>query len=333
MSRSHHPLSEATALLISTLAAAMLAACGGGNGGDSQSAPSSSASSAGAPAAVTSAAQLPLAQEPNAPRFTGSTEVDGFNWFNYRRQQLGLSVIARNGALDFAAQSHSNYQKLNDTITHDETAGKPGFTGATLADRLKAAGYAFNQNGYAYGEVISATGDTSGFNAADDLIAAIYHRFLIFEPTFKEAGIGAATVSGGYTYFTTDFAANGLDSGIGRGNFITYPAANQQRVPTIFYSDRETPDPVPNQNEVGYPISIHADITATVGVQSFTLKEHAGAPLPAQLLSHANNAETPASVAAIIPLNVLSAHTTYDVQFIGTVSGTAVNRSWSFTTQ
>jgi hypothetical protein len=198
---------------------------------------------------------------------------------------------------------------------------------------LKAAGYAFTQSRFAYGEVISATGSLSGFDAADGLVTAIYHRFVIFEPVFKEAGVGAASVSGGYTYFTTDFGANGLGPGVGRGNFVLYPFADQTQVPVIFYSDREMPDPVPNRNEVGYPVSIHADITAVVSVQSFTLKPRGGATMPVQLLTHATDANTSNSVAAIIPIAVLTAKTTYDAQFVGTVDGVPANRSWSFTTQ
>jgi uncharacterized protein YkwD len=283
---------------------------------------------------VPASTPVSLSQEPNAPQLTGNISTDGFNWINFRRQQAGLASVSRNSLIDVAAQGHSDYQKLNNTITHEQTPGKPGFTGVTLPDRLSAAGYVFNQSRYAYGEVISATGAaTSGFDAADGLITAIYHRFVMFEPMFKEAGAGTGSVSGGYTYFTTDFAANGLGPGLGQGNFVTYPVANQLRVPTIFYSDSETPDPVPNQNEVGYPVSIHADITAVVNVQSFTLQPRGGAALSVRLLTRALDDKTLASAAAIIPLSVLKANTTYDAQFTGTVNGVAANRSWSFTTQ
>jgi uncharacterized protein YkwD len=323
MARSQHLISGAAALL----AAMLLAACGGGGGAESNTPPAPPVVAAPAPA------QLPLAQLPNAPRVTGSSEVDGFNWFNYRRQQMGLAALARNSQIDTAAQGHSNYQKLNDTITHEQIAGKPGFTGAALTDRLNAAGYAFTQSRYAYGEIISATGSMAGFDAAEGLITAIYHRFVIFEPVFKEAGVGAASVSGGYTYFTTNLAANGLGPGVGRGNFLPYPYANQTQVPVIFYSDRELPDPVPDRNEVGYPVSVHADINAVVNVQTFTLKPRGGAVLPVRLLTNATDAKTSTSVAAIIPIAVLTANTTYDAQFVGTVDGVSANRSWSFTTQ
>jgi hypothetical protein len=182
--------------------------------------------------------------------------------------------------------------------------------------------------------VISATGSTSGFGAAESLITAIYHRFVIFEPRFEDGGAGSATVSNGYTYFTTNFAANnGLGAGLGAGRLVTYPAADQLRIPRNFYSDQEMPDPFPAQNEVGYPVSVHADIDKTVTVQSFTLSVRGGAPLPVRLLSRATDPETPVSAAAIIPNSPLAAATTYEAQFVGAIDGESVSRTWVFTTQ
>ena len=50
---------------------------------------------------------------------------------------------------------------------------------------------------------------------AEDLIAAIYHRFVIFDPVFLQVGAGAATVRNGPTYFTTNFVTDRLDVGAG----------------------------------------------------------------------------------------------------------------------
>lgn len=310
---------------------AFLASCGGG-GGSGQTAGASTGSG------ITNTSDINvslLAQQPGAPTATGVTATDGFNWFNFRRQQAGLTAVTRNAQVAQAAQAHSTYQKLNDTITHDEIQGNPGFTGVALADRLSAAGYTFQSPSYAYGEVISATGDTSGFAAAEDLVGAIYHRFVILEPMFAQAGSGSDTVTNGYTYFTTDFVVDGLNGGLAHGGFVVYPFPGQTDTPTNFYSDREIPDPVPNQNEVGYPISVHAniDINTAITVQSFTVQPHGGSPLQVRTLVHASDSNTPISAAAIIPLSPLNAKTTYDVHFAGTVDGVAASRDWSFTTQ
>lgn len=317
---TRQPVFPRAGMFVSLLVAAVLSACGGG---------------AGEPAVTDSQSStaLNLAFEPNAPAAANNTATDGLNWFNYRRQQIGLAALARSPALDLAAQGHSDYQKLNDVISHEQTLDAPGYTGAELGERLAAANYVFNSNRYAYGEVISATASQSGFAAAEDLITAIYHRFVIFEPTFSAAGGGSASVAGGYTYFTTNFTADGLANGLGPAGFVTYPRASQENTPTTFMSDREIPDPVLERNEVGFPISVHADITATVGVTEFSVRARGGAPLDVKLLAHANDADTPASGAAIVPLDPLTGNTEYEVRFRGSINDVPVERTWSFSTR
>jgi len=306
--------------LSASLLAALLAACGGG--GDSGT------------STPVNAAAVPVtpAVQPGAPTATGDTAADGFAWFNYRRSQIGLSTLTRNARIDTAALGHSNYLRLNNTVSHDQVAGNPGFTGTTTGNRLKAAGYEVTGQS-AYGEVISAAGDRSGFFHAEELITAIYHRFLVFEPVFREMGVGAASATN-YTYFTTNFAAsNGYGTGVARGSVAVYPADGQTAVPVNFMSDTESPDPVPNQNEVGYPVSVHANISSVMTVTSFTIKPRGGADLPVRLLATAVDSHTPDAAAAIVPLARLGAGTTYEVSFRGTVDSVAVVRNWSFTTQ
>jgi uncharacterized protein YkwD len=304
--------------ITTVLLAGLLFGCGGGGGSSPVAAPAPST----------------LPQEPGAPAFVNNTAVDGMNWINYRRSQAGIPVLLANSQVSTAAQAHSNYQNLNNSVSHEEIAGKPGFTGTTLLARLNAAGYTFGSNGYAYGEVISATSSTSGFYMAEELITAIYHRFVIFEPKFKEIGTGAASTSANYTYFTSDFTANnGYGPGIGRGQLVNWPFNGQTGVPVNFFSDYESPDPVAGSNEVGYPVSVHADIDAVLKVQSFTMHERGGADLSTKLLSAPADADTPPSAAAIIPLAVLKAGTTYDVSFVGSLDGSAIARTWSFATK
>lgn len=310
----------AAAALAATVA---LSACGGGGGGGS-----------GTPVAVTPPPGAPP-QVAGSPAATGVIATDGLNWINYRRSQIGIPVLARNAQIDIAAQRHSEYQRTNNTVTHDQTAGKPGFTGAGLLTRLEQAGYTFTQSAnYAYGEVISATNSTSGAYMAEELITAIYHRFVIFEPSFKEIGTGSVSNASGYNYFTTNFAANnGYGPGIGSGNVVTWPAAGQTGVTRNFLSDYEAPDPVPELNEVGYPVSVHADIEANLSVTTFTMRPRGETDIAVKLLTRPLDGISPKSGAAVVPLAVLRAATTYDVTFTGTLNGAAVNRSWSFTTK
>ena len=158
---------------------------------------------------------------------------------------------------------------------------------------------------------------------------------MIFEPKFLEAGAASATAGSGYTYFTTNFATRTLNQGgLGSGKLVVYPFSNQQNLPTVFYSDQEQPDPVPDRNEVGYPVSVHADITSIMAVQSFTINPRGGAALATKLLRNETDPEIgEPSVAAIIPLAVLQPQTLYDVRFTGSVDNVPVKLSWSFSTR
>jgi uncharacterized protein YkwD len=332
---------------ITTLA---LSACGGGGGGGDTSGMTSPPVTATAtpdplkpPPAVP---DTPIAAgAPGAPLVTGNIALDGREWINYRRGLVGMATLTQNTNVDRAAQNHSDYQRINNTITHDEVAGKQGFTGVDVAARLAAAGYVFNtQASRAYGEVISATGNGSGQYMAEELITAVYHRFVIFEPVFKEIGTGAATTAQGYNYFTANFTSNnGFGAGLPSGQVAVWPFNGQVSVPRNFFSDTEMPDPVPDRNEVGYPISVHANIDLTVRVTSFTVRPRGGAELAVRLLSKANDIHTGKSSAAIVPLAPLAANTVYEVSFSGfndliddagtVLSSKAVTRTWSFTTR
>lgn len=321
MMMSMHRVNGIVAACLTALA---LAACGPGGPKQDTGATSSTAN----PSTGVSG------QDSNAPALTNNIAVDGRAWINYRRSQAGMSVLTDNAQIDTAAQGHSDYQRINNTVTHVQTAGNQGFTGATLQDRLSNAGYTI-VSPYAIGEAIAATTGGTGFYMAEQLITAIYHRFVIFEPVFKEIGTGASTNSANYTYFTSDFAAsNGYGAGLASGVVATWPFDGQVNVPHNFFSDQEEPDPVPNQDEVGYPVSVHANLTSTLVVQSFTIHVHGGSSnLSTRLLSQATDpANTTVPAAAIIPLTPLATSTTYDVNFTGTVDGIAVNKSWSFTT-
>ena len=316
-----------TPALTAVLAAALtLTACGSS---DSDS-PSSQVT--GGTAVSPDASVSPEPTGVAAPTQTGNIAVDGRNWINYRRGQIGVPAVPENAQINNAALGHSDYLRLNNIMSHDQVAGRQGFTGTDLGARLNAAGYTLSaERGYAYGEVISGSSSGSGFYMAEELITAIYHRFVIFEPMFREIGTGAAIASSGYRYFTADFASrDGYGPGIARGTLVTWPFNGQTQVVPNFFSNTEQPDPVPNANEVGYPISVHTNLDSNVTVTSFTVRPRGGSDLA---VLRVDPLSTSKPAASIVPLQPLRAATTYDVSFTGTVSGAAVTRAWSFTTR
>jgi hypothetical protein len=245
-----------------------------------------------------------------------------------------MPALTRNTRIDTAAQGHSDYQRINNKVTHDQTAGNPGFTGTLLQDRMTAAGYTFAGSNV-IGEVISATTGGTGFTMAEELITAIYHRFVIFEPVFKEGGAGSATGSANYNYFTADFAANnGLGAGTGCRRPLRLAVQRPDRCAVPLLQRPGEPDPVPNQNEVGYPVSVHTNLTRKLTVSTFTIRARGAASdlTVRRLVQGEDTNTTTKSAAAIVPLAVLAKNTIYDVTFIGAIDGTAVSRTWSFTT-
>ena len=150
---------RARMIVAACVTALALAACGGGGGG---SASTVEPGPVGTTPPVTPAPTSPTHPDPltppapvspdtptppgaaGAPLATGNIALDGREWLNYRRGLVGLSTLVRSNLIDIAAQGHSDYQRINNTITHDQTPGKEGFTGVDVSARLAAAGYRFN---------------------------------------------------------------------------------------------------------------------------------------------------------------------------------------------
>src|ERR1044072_2210867 len=85
------------------LVAALLTSCGGGCGGDSSAPPVLTPPVTNPPS--TSCVVSPT----GLLGATGDTAIDGFNWFNYRRADIGLAMLTCNEFLNKAALAHSNY--------------------------------------------------------------------------------------------------------------------------------------------------------------------------------------------------------------------------------
>ncbi len=248
---------------------------------------------------------------------------------NLTRQQVGLPALTLNANLNQSAKAHADYlQGSVQTISHYETPGLPGFTGVTPADRMTAAGYGWSS----VNEVISG-GIASGQSAVRGLVQAIYHRFGILSPDAAEAGIGVGNAIGKSPTFVINLGATWSNAvSMPRGWLGTYPVNGQSDVVRDFFSDTESPDPITNQNRVGYPVSIHAGAQDILLVSSFTLKPIGGAPLAAQILKYPDDPHVPASAAALVPLVLLEFGTQYQADFSGTLNGQNVTHSWTFKT-
>jgi len=197
------------------------------------------------------------------------------NLLNNYRAQVGLNPLKENRYLDVAAQKHAYFMYKNNAIGHYEAIGYPYFFGNTPFDRAIKAGYPTRQvvENISHGE--------ENFNESiKDLFSAIYHRIGFLDFNIDE--IGYAKISNFYVYDmgnsviansckNPSYARSGYIGMCKNRNTIiskkTYnylisknpkvvlwPYPNMQNTPTVFYN--EIPDPLPNIDVSGYPISI-----------------------------------------------------------------------------
>ena len=218
---------------------------------------------------------------------------------------------------------------------HDEDAGSRGFTGVGLNNRLRRPSRIhWSRANYSYGEVISATTNTSGFFMAEELVTAIYHRFVMFEPVFKEIGTGSATTIANYTYFTADFVPTTVTvrgwavAGWWCGRPTARPASCR-----IFSATGKSP--IPSIPPMRWAIRSACTPTPTPPSWCRT-SPSAPATAPICRSSSCITRQTRTrrkAAAAIIPLTRLAAATVYDVAFSGSVDDRPVSMSWSFSTR
>ena len=325
--------------------AGALVACGGGGGGGEAPAPPPAPVPAPAPAPGPSSA--PIAAQLTVPTPVGydADRLAAFNRLNEIRLSAGLGMLAQNAMMDQAAQAHAEWMIANDSFTHDEVAGTPGFTGENWPRRDEAFGYVPVEGG----EVMFV--GESGGAGVDGLANMAYHRavMLAFEPVDVGIGWYGQRAMGFSEPLVVDITRPGADAvrGLGqsaqssiRGACI-WPIDGAHGVPLALGT--EIPNPVPSQDvtTLGTPVSITVDESRTISTTQFTLTNSAtGVVVATQLLTNKNdpNFLVPESYIASIPLAPLLPNTTYQVVFAGSTvqfpSGAveSVNRAWSFTT-
>lgn len=265
----------------------------------------------------------------------GAQEGYMLDWVNYLRCLGGVGQLVRDARLDQSAQAHANYLVVNGVNEHNEVAGQAGFTGVTPGDRMSVALYPW----HTWGEVLSRTGPVAR-EAFDGLAAAIYHRLLMLAPEYVNVGVGVRQRNGDNTASTVVNYGVTTRTVVNDTRLVVYPANQQPKVPVLFNSDFETPDPVPDKSVVGYPISVQSDRGTTLSATLFTLTRVSdGAPISAfvrgrgSLSGVQRDAQLGTNEMFLIPDAPLDHDTAYRVQFSGTINGKAISRDWTFSTE
>jgi len=225
-----------------------------------------------------------------------------------------------------AARNHSSYIGQNGwTLTHTEVNGKPGYTGVNFWDRMAYTGY----TGSAYYEVVHSTADAhAAITGQNGWINTLYHRIPFVAYPTKDFGFGAASSTQGQTS-TVDFGSG--NKAPTATSMTTWPADGDTAIWTTFHNAYESPNPLPNQQVAGYPITIIGGSALTLATHDVTANNAA----VAHIVLDKNSDSTgliPSSQIYLIPNNVLSKNTKYVVHVTGTVNGSPYDLTFSFTT-
>ena len=185
-----------------------------------------------------------------APSFVepSADQVAGVERANVYRDRAGLPPIKMDRAINLAAQAHADYDVLN-SQGHNETFGRPGFTGARFYDRTGYFGYDSGSFEVMFFGQLRLPGSVDGW------VATVYHRLPFMDHSTMDTGAGIAE---GSRWNTTvmDFGSRGHVPPTER-LITTYPASGQSDVPTD-WDGNEAPEPLPGASyPVGYPVSLH----------------------------------------------------------------------------
>ena len=294
---------------------------------DSAATPASNASaSAATTAAATSATTDATASPSSAPSTAAATSgpksndaAEMLRVHNELRAAIGAPAVRGDDRVTAAAQHHAEYLARAGAIGHDETAGQPGFTGASVRDRLAAQGYPD-----ATASEVAASSD-SGTEDVRFLWDLPYHRLGLMHPQAAVAGWGHAEI-GGHTatvgVLVFDFAAAAPER-------VRSPAAGQ-RVTGSWAGD-ETPDalPVGAARPVGYPVMVVYSRAPSVDLKSAKLTDASGRDVAVWVAPQIYERD----YAGIVPTAPLAAGGRYRMRFELSVAGSDVVDEWEFETE
>jgi len=238
---------------------------------------------------------------------------------NELRAVIGAPAVRADERVTAAAQHHAEYLARAGAIGHDETAGQPGFTGASVRDRLAAQGYAD-----ATASEVAASSD-SGTEDVRFLWDLPYHRLGLMHPHAAVAGWGHAEIDG----HTATVGVIVFDFSSAAPERVRSPAAGQ-RVSGSWAGD-ETPDALPAgaTRPVGYPVMVVYSRAPTVDLKSAKITDASGREIPVSVVPQIYERD----YVAVVPTAPLAAGARYRVRFELSVGGNDIVDEWEFETE
>ncbi len=286
------------------------------------------------------------------------------DYLNELRVRAGLIPLKYNQILSIAAGKHCEYMRANKVLVHDEKMLKQKFYGIRPVDRALRAGYCTRmvEENIAY--------NPSGLQGATDgLMSVVYHRMSLMSMYHDEAGVGQVgnyydlllgnsvicglcdQYRGFYDYVGPYYKQVCVDeevklprqkydeaiNSVLRKNkaVVVYPFDGQQNVG--LYSAEENPNPVPDCNILGYPVTVQFNpyYFEDVKVVDFALFDSRGRHVPAIFLISRNdpNHKLMRYQYALLPREILNVNSKYKVVLKYRDSSGVKNYTWEFSTK
>jgi uncharacterized protein YkwD len=282
-------------------------------------------SSSSAPNATASPNVIASATSAGAPTTTPSANsrsndpAEMLRVQNELRAAIGAPMVRTDDRVALAAQRHAEYLVLNGAVGHEEAAGAPGFSGATVTDRLAAQGY----GGATASEVAATFG--SGTDDVLFLWDLPYHRLGLMHPHAVISGWAHAEDRGR----TATVGVLVYDFGVAAPEVVRSPAAGQ-RVPAS-WSGEESPEVLPSgaARPVGYPVMAVYGNATPVDLRVARLTDASGREIAIYAVPRIYERD----YVAIIPAAPLAAGARYRVRLELTAAGTERVDEWEFETE
>jgi len=240
-------------------------------------------------------------------------QKEALSYLNTIRKAAGLREVKMNGYITEAATNHANYIVINDTTgtglaIHDEDSAKKGFTGSSVADRLRYLGLRESVS-----EIVVPYGMDTAQQAIDLWLTTAYHRAPLMNPRAEEFGI--AIIEG--------TAVLNMVQRPGAEEVSVYPYDGMKDV-GLDFTGNEIPNPLEkfDLDRSGFIISFQHPSGAEI--QQATIKNSNGDSIPFYMEA--------TSTLFLYPAFALNYDDTYTVSLDYTVDGKRENKTWSFHT-
>lgn len=258
---------------------------------------------------------------------------------NRLRRYSGVRPMMQNEQVTQAAQNHADYMARNLYLGHEETAALPGFTGATLKNRLAAVGYASfleGEDAHQTNENLTP-GQDNPVLTIRSLFMLPYHALALLNG-HHDFGMGVAK-NANNSLSAIDFASKteADHSLIPAGEIRMWPCNGVTDILSKSLRD-ETPIAIPGRNlrtnPIGTPTYVVVGNNGVIRVSSASIRGPAGEVAIAKILGQdvADLLGANPSQIAVLPNAPLDLNTTYTNTVTGTVSGVPFTKTCQFTT-